>query len=71
MPAVTTSYAKNIVRRAFSELVDPSPTRKEQAKIWDYFGDCCAYCGCPLRRGAKEGHIDHLVLGSGFHNLTK
>lgn len=61
MPAVTPAYVKNMIHRGFSELVDPGPTQCERVAIWNYFQDCCAYCGRRLRRGNKEGHIDHLV----------
>lgn len=64
MPAVTTAYVRNIIRRGFSEMVDPPPSPEERAAIWTHFDDCCAYCGCPLRRTEKEGHIDHLVPAS-------
>src|SRR5262245_55522910 len=64
MPAPTPAYAKNIIRRAFSELVDPSPKRKEMDAVWEHFGDACAYCESVLKRGAKQGHIDHLVSAS-------
>jgi hypothetical protein len=64
MPAVTTACVKNIIRRGFSELADPSPSRKKQAEVWAYFGNRCAYCGDTLHRSAKEGHIDHLVSAS-------
>jgi hypothetical protein len=64
MPAVTTAYVKNIIRRGFSELADRSPTRDEQFEVWNHFRDSCAYCGTSLLRGAKQGHIDHLVSAS-------
>jgi HNH endonuclease len=64
MPAVTTAYVKNIIRRGFSELADRSPTREEQMGVWNHFRDCCAYCGASLRRGEKQGHIDHLLSAS-------
>ena len=64
MPAVTTAYVKNIIHRGFSELADPSPSRKEEAEVWAHFGNRCAYCGDTLHRDAKEGHIDHLVAAS-------
>jgi hypothetical protein len=64
MPAVTTAYVKNIIRRGFSELVDPSPTRDEHEMVRTHVENRRAYCGELLRRGAKEGHIDHLVAAS-------
>jgi|ERR1017187_3137024 hypothetical protein len=64
MPAVTTAYVKNIIRRGFSELVDPSPTREEQDLIWAHFKSTCAFCGRLLNRKAEEGRIDHLLAAS-------
>jgi hypothetical protein len=64
MPAVTTAYVKNVINRGLSELVDPSPTKGDQASIWQHFNSCCAYCGTTLDRAAKEGCIDHLVPAS-------
>lgn len=64
MPAVTTAYVKNIIRRGLRELVDPSPDRDAVASIWKFFDDRCAYCGKTLRKTNKEGHIDHLVSAS-------
>lgn len=56
--------AKNVVRRALLQLVDPSPDKIQAALIWDYFESRCAYCDRSLMRGAKEGHIDHLISAS-------
>jgi len=64
MPRITTSYAKNIIERAFAELVDRSPGNKEISRIWSYFDSSCAFCGRALRRGAREGRIDHLVAAA-------
>jgi len=65
MPAITTAYVKNIIRRCFSEIVDPSPNRRGVEAIWRHFDNRCAYCNRLLNRAAKEGHIDHLVSASG------
>lgn len=64
MPAVTTAYVKNIIRRGLRELVDPSPDRDESADVWRFFNSQCAYCGKTLAKGNKEGHIDHLISAS-------
>jgi len=61
MPAPTPGYVKNMIRRSLREIVDPSPSKKEENKIWEYFDSRCAYCGKRLNRTRKEGHIDHLV----------
>jgi len=62
MPAVTTAYVKNIIKRGLSELVDSSPTKDDQASIWQHFNSSCAYCGTALNR--EEGRIDHLLAAS-------
>jgi 5-methylcytosine-specific restriction endonuclease McrA len=64
MPAITTTYAKNIIRRALRELVDPSPSKREITFLWEFFESSCAYCGSRLTRKNKEGHVDHLVAAS-------
>ncbi len=64
MPAASVAYAKNTIRRALRELVDPSPDKDEVQQIWRFFDGECAYCGRTLIRKAKEGHIDHLVSAS-------
>jgi len=64
MPAPTPCYVKNIIRRSLREVVDPSPSKKDKRKIWEFFNSECAYCGKKLRKEHKEGHIDHLVTSS-------
>ncbi len=64
MPAVTTAYAKNIIRRAFREIIDQTPPKQAADNIWDFFASECAYCGVKLNRNNKEGHIDHLISAS-------
>ena len=61
---VTLGFAKNVARRAFSQLIDPAPNRLQQLRIWEHFEHKCAYCATPLDRARKEGHIDHLVSAS-------
>jgi CRISPR/Cas system Type II protein with McrA/HNH and RuvC-like nuclease domain len=70
MPAPTPGYVKNMIRRSLREIVDPSPTKKDEEGIWKFFDCKCAYCGKPLRKLQKEGHIDHLfpaALGGPNH----
>jgi hypothetical protein len=64
MPAVTTAYVKNIIKRGLSELVDPSPTKDDHASIWQHFNSSCAYCGTVLIRAEEKGRIDHLLAAS-------
>lgn len=72
MPAPTPAYAKNMIRRSLREIVDPSPTKKDEKRIWEFFDSKCAYCGKPLRKTSKEGHIDHLFPASlgGFNHIS-
>lgn len=64
MPKVTTAYVKNVIRRSFREIIDPPPDKDAVSKIWAFFNSMCAYCGTPLDRLKKEGHIDHLISAS-------
>ena len=64
MPAPTPGYVKNIIHRSLREIVDHSPAKKDVERIWKFFDNECAYCGRPLRRLLKEGHIDHLLPAS-------
>jgi len=64
MPAPTPGYIKNMIRRSLREIVDPSPSKGDEERIWQFFNLECAYCGKPLKRAQKEGHIDHLVPSS-------
>ncbi len=64
MPSTTTAYAKNIIRRAFREIIDPTPSKQEAEAVWNYFARECAYCGKKLLKENKEGHMDHLISAS-------
>jgi len=61
MPAQKPGYVKNMIKRSLREIVDPSPTEKDEQRIWAFFNSECAYCGKRLSKARKEGHIDHLV----------
>jgi hypothetical protein len=58
---MTLSQAKNAMRRAITDLIDPPLTKNEKQQVWDYFKSRCAYCGKPIKRSSRDGHIDHLV----------
>ena len=60
MPKMAPGYAKNIIKKALRAVLDPEPSKKEVAEIWKFFSSACAYCDRPLKKGAREGHIDHL-----------
>ncbi|HWQ56061.1 MAG TPA: HNH endonuclease signature motif containing protein [Bryobacteraceae bacterium] len=65
MPKITVSYAKNIIRRALREIVDPSPEPDQLELAWKHFESRCAYCGVVLTRGSKHAHFDHLISAAG------
>jgi hypothetical protein len=61
--------AKNALARSLRALIDPYPTKSEKNQIWIFFNNECAYCGVPLNRPDRKGHIDHLdALSSGGTN---
>lgn len=64
MPAITTAYVRNIIKQGLTELVDPSPDKKEISLIWAHFDSSRAFCGKHLRRDAREGRIDHSLAAS-------
>jgi CRISPR/Cas system Type II protein with McrA/HNH and RuvC-like nuclease domain len=72
MPAITPSYVKNVICRSLREIVDPSPTKKDEERIWKFFNSECAYCGKQLSKLQKQGHIDHLLPSSldGPHHIS-
>jgi hypothetical protein len=57
----TPSMAKNQIRRCLQAIIDPHPTDAEVSELWSYFESTCAYCGLSLTRGARDGHVDHVV----------
>jgi len=72
MSATTPGQVKNIIRRSLREVVDPSPSKADVKKIWEFFDSKCVYCGKGLHKEKKEGHIDHLVSSScsGSNQIT-
>jgi hypothetical protein len=58
---MSAGLAKNHVRRALRAIVDHEPSKRDVARLWEYFGSACVYCGRKLERDARHGHIDHLV----------
>jgi hypothetical protein len=66
---MTPSQAKNAIRRGLRDLCDRQPSAAEKDEIWRFFESACAYCGRPLIREERKGHIDHLVSSAvGGHN---
>lgn len=69
----TPSMAKNKMRRCFAAILDPHPSGAEVEELWNYFQSSCAYCGIPLARTSRTGHLDHIVSSAmggsnGIHN---
>ena len=52
----TVSQAKNLMRRAIREIVDPGPSRAEIDELWACFDNTCAYCGAGVER--RKAHLD-------------
>ena len=61
----TVSQAKNLMRRATEEIVDPGPRSVDQ--LWEFFNGRCVYCDRELNRGLREGHVDHAESAGGNH----
>lgn len=61
----TVAQAKNTMRRAIEEIVDPGPRNIDA--LWVHFGSRCGYCGTKLRRDKREGHADHAEPVGGNH----
>ncbi len=59
----TLSLAKNLMRRALADVIDPPPSEASQAALRKHFDNRCAYCGAAA--GPREGHIDHATSGRG------
>ncbi|WPN45070.1 HNH endonuclease [Pseudomonas sp. P8_241] len=57
----TPSMAKNKMRRCLAAILDPHPSGVEVEELWNYFQSSCAYCGIPLTRASRTGHLDHIV----------
>lgn len=57
----TPSMAKNKMRRCLVAILDPHPSNLEIEQLWTYFQSSCAYCGIPLDRTSRNGHLDHIV----------
>ena len=57
----TPSMAKNKMRRCLASILDPHPSDAEVKELWSYFQSSCAYCGIPLDRASRTGHLDHVL----------
>ena len=59
------------MRRSLVAIYDPHPSKTEVNELWKYFESRCAYCGEPIERESRTGHLDHLVPSSegGSNNI--
>ena len=58
---MTPSQARNAIKKSLKALIDPKPSKAEKEKIWQYFENQCAYCGCELNPKERKAHLDHVV----------
>lgn len=66
---MTPSQARNAIKKALVEIVDPKPKKTEIDAMWRHFNNQCAFCGKQLERADRIGHADHLVpAAKGGHN---
>lgn len=70
MKRKSSSQAKNAIKRAFADLIDPPPSEVTQRALRAHFADRCAYCGAEAK--PRDGHVDHAdpARGSGIANLV-
>jgi hypothetical protein len=66
----TPAQVKNLMHRAFSDLIDPPPTASEQQRLRAHFEHRCAYCDAPA--AVRDGHLDHAEAegGNAINNLV-
>ena len=55
------SQARNAIKRALKELLDPPLSESEKGAVWKHFQCQCAFCGTDIERKGRKGHLDHLV----------
>jgi hypothetical protein len=63
MKRKTLSMAKNLMRRALADVIDPPPSEAEQQQLREHFANVCCYCGADAR--PRDGHIDHAAADAG------
>ena len=69
----TPSQARNAIKRCLTAILDPKPTKSDVDRLWNYFGEVCAYCGEEAKKGMADK--DHLIAHSeggvnGLSNLV-
>jgi HNH endonuclease len=55
------SQARNAIKRALYGILDHYPTGAQIDELWEFFESRCAYCGEPVDKVGRQGHVDHLV----------
>lgn len=58
---MTPSQARNAIKRCLKQLMDPIPDDRQIETLWSYFESRCCYCGDPVNRQDRRGHLDHLI----------
>ena len=61
----TPSGAKNALKKALREIIDPNLTDAERSAVWEHFDKRCAYCEKLLERDSRRAHLDHLIPAEG------
>lgn len=55
------SQARNAIRKALVEILDPNPDEQDMNAMWAHFGSRCAFCGSTLERSKREAYADYFV----------
>lgn len=63
MKPKTPGQVKNLMHRAFSDLLEPPPSAAEQGRLREHFEHRCEYCDAPAE--PRHGHLDHAETGGG------
>jgi hypothetical protein len=68
---MTAPQARNAIRKALVEIIDPKPKAREIEAMWKHFQERCAFCGKKLQRANRKGHADHLVAAAegGYNHI--
>src|SRR3954470_16106894 len=61
MASMTAPMARSAIRRALLGVLDRYPSKKQVARLWEFFDSRCAFCQASLSRQLRNGHVDHLI----------
>jgi hypothetical protein len=56
-------WAKNMIRRSLRTVLDPMPSKSDEALLWAHFNERCAFCDRHLPYGDVHRRLDHLKSG--------